>query len=47
MSIQTVPTLKRSRSRLDRYRRSGDQVIAVMHKDGLALHCSYGATGGG
>jgi len=41
MSIQTVSTLKRRRSRLDRYRRSADQVIAVMRKDELALHCSH------
>jgi len=41
MSVQTVTALRRRRSRLDRYRRSADRVIAVMRNDGASLHCSH------
>jgi hypothetical protein len=44
-SIPTVPSLRRIRRRVDRNRLSANRVVALMHNDGLALHCSFERSG--
>jgi hypothetical protein len=44
MSIPTVQSLRRQNARVDHHGHAAD-VVAAMHNDGLALHCSHERSG--